>query len=219
MNRQFVENCYIFEALGGPAGKNGTYNPEEIAEYRQHLDVLDADAEERKMEWIKYGEQMLEKHLQSAKEELDKFFEAMKNVETDISLLEAVDKEVRACSLMQQQLITSHDNLVDALDSKIVELEALCAGATHSSMGSTMSHKTATLGDDEEEEEFQENPTSIRILQTLYSIRWRTYDRTVFMQCLQVASRVNIRTKTMRKWLLTVAQLLCSQSSTSILLT
>ena len=185
MNRQFVDNCYIFEALGGPAGKNGTYNPEEVAEYREHLDVLNKDAEERKKHWIEYGEKMLERHMQSAKEELDKFFEAMKNVETDIVLLEAVDKEVRGCSLMQQQLITSHDNLVDVLDAKIVELEALCAGVAHSSHGSAMSHKTTKLGDDEEEQDFQENPNSIRLLQTLYSARWRIYDRAVFMQCLQ----------------------------------
>jgi hypothetical protein len=110
----------------------------------------------------------------------------MKNVSTDISLLEAVDKEVRTCSLMQQQLLSSHDALVETLESKIVQLEALCAGTSHSAIGSSSATmKTVQLGDEEEEHDFQENPTSINILQTLYSIRWRILDRTSFMQCLQ----------------------------------
>ena len=127
MNKQFVDGCYLFEELGGPAGKNGNYNPEEIEEYKVHLNALDADATERSTEWVKYAEGVLERHNERAKEEIDKFYEAMKNVATDISLLEAVDKEVRTCSLMQQQLLSSHDALVETLDSKIVELEALCA--------------------------------------------------------------------------------------------
>ena len=78
----------------GPAGKGGTYNPDEISEYKAHLEELDNDAAERAQEWIAYGQQMLERHVQRAKEELDKFFEAMRNVDTDITLLEAVDKQV-----------------------------------------------------------------------------------------------------------------------------
>jgi len=186
MNKQFVDGCYLFEELGGPAGKNGNYNPEEIEEYKVHLNALDADATERSTEWVKYAEGVLERHNERAKEEIDKFYEAMKNVATDISLLEAVDKEVRTCSLMQQQLLSSHDALVETLDSKIVELEALCAGASHSVVGSSSATmKTVKLGDDEEEHDFQENPGSINILQTLYSIRWRILDRTSFMQCQQ----------------------------------
>jgi hypothetical protein len=186
MNKLFIDGCYLFEELGGPAGKNGNYNPEEIEEYKMHLSALDADATERTNEWIKYAEGLLERHNGTAKDEIDKFYEAMKNVSTDISLLEAVDKEVRTCSLMQQQLLSSHDALVETLDSKIVQLEALCAGASHSAVGSnSATMKTVQLGDEEEEHDFQENPTSINILQTLYSIRWRILDRTSFMQCLQ----------------------------------
>ena len=185
MNRQFVDHCYLFEELGGPAGKGGTYNPEEITEYRKHLDLLDADASERTVEWIKYAEDTLERHGESAQEELNKFYEAMKNVETDISLLEAVDKEVRTCSLMQQQHISSHDTLVEALEARIVSLEALCAGSAHSVAGGPKDEHGEHTADDHEDEAFQEDPASIRILQTLYSIRWRILDRVVFMQCLQ----------------------------------
>jgi len=185
MNKQFIDACHLFEELGGPTGKGGTYNPEEITEYRKHLDALNSDASERSKEWTEYAEGVLERHKTRAKEELDSFVEAMKNVEMDITLLEAVDKEVRSCSLLQQQHVSAHDALVDALDAKIIELEALCAGATQSTLGSSMTMKTVEVGDDEEEEEFQENAASIRVLQTLYSVRWRIRDRTIFMQCLQ----------------------------------
>jgi len=185
MNKHFIDACHLFEELGGPTGKGGTYNPEEITEYRKHLDALNSDASERSKEWTEYAEGVLERHKTRAKEELDSFVEAMKNVEMDITLLEAVDKEVRSCSLLQQQHVSAHDALVDALDAKIIELEALCAGATQSTLGSSMTMKTVEVGDDEEEEEFQENAASIRVLQTLYSVRWRIRDRTIFMQCLQ----------------------------------
>ena len=75
---------------------------------------------------------------------------------------------------MQQQVLSSHDALVATLDGKIVELERLCAGASSSVAGdSSASVKEASVGDAAEEEAFQENPISINLLQTLYSIRWR----------------------------------------------
>jgi hypothetical protein len=185
MNRQFLEHCYLFEELGGPAGKGGTYNPEEITEYRKHLDLLDADAAERTSEWIKYGEEVLERHKKRAEEALEQFYAAKHNVETDIGMLEAVDKEVRVCSLLQNQQLSAHDALVEVLDQKIIELEGLCAGATQSTLGSSVLRADVQLADEEEEEEFQHDPLALKILQTLYSIRWRILDRVKFMQCLQ----------------------------------
>lgn len=95
-------------------------------------------------------------------------------------------QEVRTCSMLQQQLLAAHDAQVETLDARIVELEALCAGGTQSTLGSSAATmKTVRLGDDEEEEDFQKNPVSIQILQTMYSVRWRVLDRVSFMQCLQ----------------------------------
>ena len=58
MNHQFLDSCFVFEELGGPKGKDGHYNPEEVQEYKQRLDALDEDAAHRYQQWIKAAEEM-----------------------------------------------------------------------------------------------------------------------------------------------------------------
>lgn len=62
MNHQFLESCYVFEELGGPKGKDGTYNPEEVEEYRQRLNALDEDAAARYEQWVKAADEMQASH-------------------------------------------------------------------------------------------------------------------------------------------------------------
>jgi len=191
MNKQYLDSCYLFEALGGPKGKDGTYNPEEVAAYRERLAVLDGDAEARCQAWVKYAKEMGERHVQTSGEELTAFNEAITNVEADITLLEAVDKEMRACSLQLQQEHTRNDAAIEALDQRLIKLEGLCAGYSGSTIsGALKSQGAKATGKSDEEEEaeealFQGRPASVEILQTLASIRWRVRHRATYMQCLQ----------------------------------
>eukprot|EP00960_Hanusia_phi_P029724 748122-Hanusia_phi.AAC.2 len=182
MNKQFLDSCLVFEELGGPAGKGGLYNSEEVSAYRQYLDELDADAAERQLEWIKYGEELLEGHKKAAGEELEKFQSSIAHVETDIKLLESVDKEIRSCSLMQQQEIQMCEARMEAVEGKLVELEGLCAGVP---MSFTESYKSIQLEEEEEEEKYQSRPLSLCLLICLESIRWRILQMVKYTECLQ----------------------------------
>mmetsp|Transcript_23577 Transcript_23577/g.59202 ORF Transcript_23577/g.59202 Transcript_23577/m.59202 type:complete len:837 (+) Transcript_23577:456-2966(+) len=181
MNKQFLDGCYVFEELGGPKGKDGTYNPEEVEVFKQRLDELDEDVAERGDVWVKHSREQLERHVERSKEALEEFHAAIKDVETDITILEGAEKQIRSCSLLQLQEQSANDAAMDKLDQKLTLLDALCDGI---GTGSIVHQKP---GEDNEEEDAKShaNPVSIQILQCLKSIRWRVHSRAKYLGCLQ----------------------------------
>lgn len=179
MNKQFLDSCHIFPDLGG-SRQDGMYNPDEVAVFKERLDELDMDVVERADVWVKHAREQAEMHDERSKEALEEFHAAIKDVETDIVLLEAVDKQVRTCSLLQLQEQNANDAAMEALDANLTLLENLCEGVPLS----TTTMKMNKL-DEEAEAALHGKPLSIRILQCLKSIRWRVHARAQYLGCLE----------------------------------